>query len=64
MLLDCRTTPAQVLLPTSDVKSFTSGGTHSASKVTYASQGPSKPWSVEELKLHFRHNKPLKRVRQ
>lgn len=52
----------QVLLPTSDVKSYTEeGGSKSGSKITYKA-GKQAPWAVKQLKVHFHHDKPFKRV--
>jgi hypothetical protein len=55
----------QVLLPTSDVKSYSpeAGASKSGSKVSYAALGKQGPWAVQELKVHFHHDKPFKRVR-
>jgi hypothetical protein len=55
---------SQVLLPTSDVKSHSpqDGGSKSGSKVSYAALGRQGPWAVQELKVHFHHDKPFKRV--
>ncbi|WIA09458.1 hypothetical protein OEZ85_008859 [Tetradesmus obliquus] len=53
-----------VLLPTSDVRSFSpqDGGSKSGSKVSYAALGKQGPWAVQQLKVHFHHDKPFKRV--
>jgi hypothetical protein len=53
-----------VLLPTSTVKSYSpeDGASKSGSKVSYAALGRQAPWAVQELKVHFHHDKPFKRV--
>jgi hypothetical protein len=54
----------QVLLPTSSVKSYSpeDGASKSGSKISYAELGRQAPWAVQELKVHFHHDKPFKRV--
>ncbi|KAF6257504.1 Ribophorin I-domain-containing protein [Scenedesmus sp. NREL 46B-D3] len=53
-----------VLLPTSDVKSYSpeDGASKSGSKVSYAKLGRQAPWAVQELQVHFQHDKPFKRI--
>jgi len=54
----------QATLPTSDVKSYTDiQASKSGSKVTYGPFDKQQPWATQELKLHFHHDKPFKRVR-
>lgn len=63
----CRTVPRvlQATLPTSDVKSSTeTKASKSGSKITWGDFGRQQPWAVEELKVHFHHDKPFKRVRR
>lgn len=51
-------------LPTSDLKFATDAKASKAgSKVTFGEFGRQEPWAVKELKLHFHHDKPFKRVR-
>lgn len=53
----------QANLPTSDLKFATDATASKAgSKVTFGEFGQQKPWAVKELKLHFHHDKPFKRV--
>lgn len=53
----------QVQLPTSDIKSNTDiKASTSGSKITYGDYGKQQPWAVQELKVHFHHDKPFKRV--
>ena len=55
----------QATLPTSDVKSSTeTKASKSGSKITWGDFGRQQPWAVEELKVHFHHDKPFKRVRR
>ncbi|KAF8073141.1 OST1A [Scenedesmus sp. PABB004] len=53
-----------VLLPTSDVKSFapSEDASKGGSKVTFGKFGKQGPWAVKELKVHFAHDRPFKRI--
>eukprot|EP00882_Tetradesmus_deserticola_P020476 GHRQ01022123.1.p1 GENE.GHRQ01022123.1~~GHRQ01022123.1.p1 ORF type:complete len:580 (+),score=253.23 GHRQ01022123.1:133-1872(+) len=53
-----------VLLPTSDVKSYSpeDGASKSGSKVSYTKLGRQAPWALQQLKVHFHHDKPFKRI--
>eukprot|EP00878_Enallax_costatus_P023618 GHUV01025125.1.p1 GENE.GHUV01025125.1~~GHUV01025125.1.p1 ORF type:complete len:457 (+),score=118.13 GHUV01025125.1:677-2047(+) len=56
-----------VILPTSDIKTFTFSGNddtveQSGSKITYGKFDRQEPWAIKELKVHFHHDKPIKKV--
>lgn len=54
----------QATLPNSDIKFATElKSSKSGSKVTWGDFDRQQPWTVQELKLHFYHDKPFKRVR-
>jgi hypothetical protein len=54
----------QASLPTSDIKYATESSktSKSGSKVIFGEFDKQQPWAVQELKLHFHHDKPFKRV--
>jgi hypothetical protein len=62
-LLSASLANLQATLPSSDIKSHTElQASKSGSKVTFGPYAKQGPWAVQELKLHFHHPKPFKRV--
>jgi oligosaccharyltransferase complex subunit alpha (ribophorin I) len=56
----------QVVLPTSNVKSYTDTEkpvAKSDNKLKFGKYDLVKPWTVKPLYLHYEHNKPFKKVR-